>query len=407
MSKNLIYKKITEKDNKIINFINNIENIEYLPTMEIENIKNKYSIKIPFSQLNEMGIAFASLPEYMRTVTNTKSLNVKGLYSLSFPEGISGYLGKFRDGSGYTSGIFNEGNLVAQGRLNPINSINEVKNTIIPYNPTYLFLVAAFIKIEKNLDEIKETQKNILTFLQENKKSEMLGNVDYIYELTNRLKYNINNESFKNTAYIKIQDIKQDAKQKIIFYHKQIQKISSKNNVLNNEKNTKKYIEETQEQFKNYQLALYLYSFTSFLDILLLNDFNKKNISNIIEKIEKESFAYRELYTICYNKIEKKANSSIENIILNNIAKTSEKTAQTLQNISILEKISLDEKLIKINKKLNNITDKKIDKTLKNFIICKENITQPFIENINHLNVLYNNPINIYIDNNNIHYYLN
>lgn len=45
-------------------------------------------------------------------------------------------------------------------------------------------------------------------------------------------------------------------------------------------------------QFKSYQLAVYLYSFSSFLDVMLIENFKADNLKNVSQKISDHSRKY-------------------------------------------------------------------------------------------------------------------
>ena len=68
------------------------------------------------------------------------------------------------DGSGNLGTIMDGNNIVGQAHW--IKADSQVMTTTIPYNPTVLFMAMALMSIDKKLDKIQETQKEILRFLE-------------------------------------------------------------------------------------------------------------------------------------------------------------------------------------------------------------------------------------------------
>ena len=142
-------------ENKNVDTINPIKNIEYLPSILSKEAALKDHTKLSFSEFSALGVAFASLPETFRTVTQT--VDTDGLYRCVFPDGVTGKLAAFKDGSGNLGTIMDGNNIVGQAHW--IKADSQVMTTTIPYNPTVLFMAMALMSIDKKLDKIQETQK--------------------------------------------------------------------------------------------------------------------------------------------------------------------------------------------------------------------------------------------------------
>ena len=55
-----------------------------------------------------------------------------------------------------------------------------------------------------------------------------------------------------------------------------------------------------ESELKDYQLSMYLYAFFSFLEIILLENYDSQYLKSISKKIEDYSFEYRDLYSRSY-----------------------------------------------------------------------------------------------------------
>ena len=147
-------------------------------------------------------------------------------------------------------------------------------------------MALALANIDKKLDDIKEMQKEILNFLVMKEKSDLRGDLNFLADVLNNYKYNWNNEKYKNSNHIKVLDIRQAAERKILFYRERITtKIQSKS-IFHIDQDVKKQLDQIQSEFKDYQLALYLFSFSSFLEVMLLENFDSAYLDGISQKIE-------------------------------------------------------------------------------------------------------------------------
>ena len=67
--------------------------------------------------------------------------------------------------------------------------------------------------------------------------------------------------------------------------------------MIHSDQTVNKQLQAVQDQFKDYQLALYTLAFSSFLDVMLVGNYDKEYLSSISEKLDDYSMKYRELYT--------------------------------------------------------------------------------------------------------------
>ena len=132
-----------------------------------------------------------------------------------------------------------------------------------------IFMAAALANIDKKLDAIQELQQEMMDFLVQKERAELRGNLIFLSDILNNYRFNWNNDMYKNSNHIKVLDIRQMAEQKILFYRDQISSKLKKKSLIHSDKEAKKQIDAIQSAFKEYQLALYTHSFSSFLDIML------------------------------------------------------------------------------------------------------------------------------------------
>lgn len=368
--------------------------MEYIPNDYSEKIDTKQYTKFPLSELSALGIGFSNLFESTRTIT--QNINIDGLYRCTLPNGAA-RLAQAKDGTGYLGIAFNEKNkLVGHARWNKQDNITQV--TTMPYNPTMLFMGAALISIDKKLDSIQETQQEIIKFLELKEKSNLKGNLDTLYDVLNNYRYNWNNEKYKTNKHILVQSIRQDAFKSIDFHQNQINEKLNKQSLLHSNQSVKNKIKKIYSEFKDYQLALYIFSFASFIEIMLLGNFNSEYLNSISSQIEALSLKYRELYTKCYNIIEGYTNTSMESHLIKGLSGISKISGELISKVPVVSKSEIDETLIETSERLGKFESNKMNKILKDFSEVRSSQVRVFIDNINKLNELYNKPLEFLID---------
>lgn len=364
--------------------------VEYYPSIQNEKINIEKYAKLPIANLAALGVAFEPLAAAFQNIV-LGSEATSGILRFSIPKG--GHLANFKDGSGMLGTVLDgENKLMGQARLNPLAC-----------DPTMLFMAAALANIEKKLDDILETQKEILGFLEQKEKSVLKGNLNYLTDILNSYKYNWNNEKYKNSNHIKVLDIKQNAEQSIIFHQEQIKIKIAKNNFFHSNQDVKSKMNKLESEFNDYQLALYLYSFSSYLEVLLLENFESIFLDRVVHKIEVYSFQYREFYTKCYNQIDGDSRSSIEAHLLKGLAVSSKAVGDAIAKVPLINRSQFDESLIESSSKFKKIGSKMTGKTLKQFINKQSSNVRPFIDNINTINKLHNQPMDLLVDQENIY----
>ncbi len=361
-----------------------------------ELVLNNY-FSLPLTELAGLGTA---LTPFTKTVQNITVPSGEKLFTLN-TRGYTGELLKHKDGSGFLSAI-NTSDGLGQVAFNEYKGA--LTSTTTTFNPATLFLAAAVISINQKLDEIKETQDDILSFLTEKEKTLHRSNLDTLFDIISEYKHNWNNAIFKQAKINLVDQIKKDSDIAIKLYKSTIEKQLNKNKLLHSDIDVKKTVSKLISNLSEYQLAMYNYGFSTFLSIMLLENFDSNFIKEAINKLENLSYEYLVIYTECYNKIEEISNKSIETLMLKGFSTISKATGEKLANIPVLNKSPLDEALISTGKILNNIQTGKPDKTAQRLISQKDNCIKIFIEKLNLVDNLFNSQVDILVNNKMIYF---
>ncbi|MCD8021304.1 MAG: hypothetical protein LUF92_17560 [Clostridiales bacterium] len=162
-------------------------------------------------------------------------------------------------------------------------------------------------------------------------------------------------------------------------------------------------LQKTEELFRDYQMVLYQFAFSSFLEIMLLGNFDEQYLKNIASRIEELAFQYREMYTECYNRIENISNSSVQTVLTGGVAGISKGAGRVISKIPVISKGPVDEALVSAGHKLEDRNTTKTDKVMRRLIDTSTNCTTPFVQSIEAINRIYNEPMDMLFDRENIY----
>lgn len=343
--------------------------------------------KIPLKDLSALGVAFQPLTTAIQTAitggggSGIYYVNTKGMQMFSTSEG---FIGSLKSATGTVGG--------GQARM-----------TALACDPTMLFMAAALLNIEKKLDAIQETQEEILEFLKEKERAILQGNFNVLNDVMSNFKYNWDNDTYKTNKHILVQQIKKEAEGSIVLYREQIVKSLKKRSFIHSDQEVKSMLKKLQTQFGDYRLALYLYAYSAFLEVMLLGNFSEGYLNSIEQRISDYSYQYRSLYTECYNLMESYSKSSIQTGMLSGLANASRFIGDTIAKVPVISKSQLDENLIEASGKLGGREEKRTVEAMENFIQNRVNVTQAFVESIRAINELYNKPVTYFLDGENVY----
>lgn len=361
--------------------------VECLPAMPDLDLAMNNTTKIPLANLSALGVAFQPLTTAIQTVltggggSGLYYVNTKGMQMFSTSDG---FIGSLKTVSGTVGG--------GQARM-----------TALACDPTMLFMAAALMNIEKKLDAIQETQEEILEFLEEKERAVLQGNLNVLGDVMSNFKYNWDNDTYKTNKHILVQQIKKEAEASIILYRDQITKKLKKRSLIHSDQEVKGTVKKLQAQFKDYQLALYLYSYSTFLEVMLLGNFSEGYLDSVEQRISEYSFQYRSLYTECYSLIEDYSKSSIQSGMLSGLAVASKFMGETIAKVPVISESQLDENLIEAGGRLGRHGEKRATVALKGLAQTRMGVTLPFVENIRAVNDLYNKPVAYLFDKDNVY----
>ena len=385
---NEVIKNISEEaNNEILDIMNDRA---LCPALEESKVGVTNYTKLPISRLASIGTSFDPLVTAVQTAVN--GAGGSGLYYVNTAgktmfqkNGTDSYIGSLKSLDGTVGG--------GQAEITPFMC-----------DPTMLFMAAALANIDKKLDTIQEMQQEMMDFLAQKEKSELKGNLNFLYDVLNSYRYNWDNERYKNSNHMMVLEIRKVSEQKISFYREQIISKVNKKSFIHSNQTVNKQLQAVQEQFKDYQLALYVLAFASFLDVMLLGNYDGEYLAGISNKLDDYSTKYRELYTQCYEEISSYSSTSVQSTILKGLSKTTKVVGKVVEEIPVVgDKTQIDENLIAAGNKIGTFSGEKIQKQMEQLIERQSNFVRPFIDNIDMINKLSNGQVQMVVDKENLY----
>lgn len=202
------------------------------------------------------------------------------------------------------------------------------------------------MNVEKKLDDIRKTQEEILEFLEARERASLQGNLNTLADVLSNFKYNWNSDTYKANKHILVQDIKRDSEASIVLYRDQIAQQMQRRSRIHSDQEVHGILKKLGTRLQDYQLALYLYSYSSFLEVLLLGNFTQPYLESVEKRISDYALQYRELYTSCYNLLEEYSKSSIQAGVMSGLASAGKLLGKAVSKVPVISNSQLDKNLL-------------------------------------------------------------
>ena len=346
-----------------------------------------------------MGATLSTLGVALKNAASFQ--NTTNLYQIKIPAGT--HLAELKSGMGNIGTVLNnETNKIAgQAVINPVNPIRPVS-----FDPTMVFMAASLANMDRKLDTVLILEKEMLDYLALKDEAEMRGSLVFLQDTMKSYRYNWNDNVFRQNALSKAMDIRNKAEEKIILYREKICKVfenMNTNKTFHNDADVKKDMHKVSSLFNDYRLALFLCGYSTYIETLLQGNYNADNLNVIAERLENRNSDYQSLYTEVAEKIKQKSDSSVESAFLKSIRNITKETGKTIARIPIVNKGPIDEALIGAGDTLDRTQQKKLQNSMNLLKNTRVTGIRQFIENINMLGQLYNRPIDMMFDKDNMY----
>lgn len=362
------------------------------------------AIKIPLDYLPSLGVAFGSIPTMFRSITTT--INLPTLLTVTDKLGNPldpSVLQTFKDGSGLLGSFRDAATGFGQARFHVQQGMSLTSVTTMPYNPVFLAMAVALAQINKKLDSIQSSVDEIFKYMRQRDKADMRGNLKTLASILNEYGFNYGNSVYMSNAHMKVLDIKQKSEQDMELFRFQVQEKLHKKSFVEIRESVSKRLDTVLDYLKDYQFSAYIYCFALFLEPMLSENFESGKLNAITQRIEKESIRYLELYSECYEVLEASTRKSIDTIVFGGLASVGQKAGKAIAATKVGDHTLIDEALKGAGKGIKGFNDKYSNSLTEKLLSAKSLDVLPFKENVENINMLYNQPSQLAIDEKNIY----
>lgn len=371
--------------------------------IEREKVNLSLFDSLPISDLSVLGPAFLPMIESIQGITaqllGTTQSSTEVLYRATLPEGATKMFSA-NDGSGFIGGARGTKG-IGQTRFTPVEitngTINNKNSVPLKINPYMITIAAMLISINMKLNDIKRSQDSLMEFLEQKEKAKLEGSLSFLTDILNDYKLNWNNEEYKTVNHIKVLDIKQEAEQSIKLFKKQTESFLDDGALFHTTKKLNKNINDLLIRFDDYRLAVYIYAFSSYVDVLLLENFDTLFLKKVTDRISNYALEYRETYTDVYTALEIYIKKSARSIASRGAAGVTKFLGKTVEKIPKISDTQIDETLIETSKKIKEFEMNTHQKISRMIVGSQKVDITPFVNNIQEISFLYNEPLTILI----------
>ena len=343
-------------------------------------------LRIPFGDVAALGTAFAQMVPAFRTIA------MKGVGYIPVNMGAHDVLKSAGQGLYYGAHVTPDGQSIMTKWMQAGTATAEM-----PFDPSMIIIAAMLASIEKRLEGIQETQEKILGFLEQDKQAEQQGNLKVLTDILEGYKHNWDNPQYLQNHHMKVLDIKQTAEKNIIFYQEQIAAAIKKLPGIHLDQAVHAAIDELGKLFSNYRMALYLYAFASFLEVLLLGNFRQEYLDQVAEKVQKYNQHYQSQLSLCRDMIRKFSAESVETQVVAGIGNASRALGKLIASAPVLQG-PVEAWLQRSGESLLKGNDDKADRAAALFSTEKKIGSEAFEESIRNVAMIRNQTTDILFD---------
>ena len=353
---------------------------------------NTYSLSL--SKLSEISPITVPTANNIKTIMEQNPKTSGKLYRIT-NLGKNDSLKAMRDGKTFWGSIKKSDGSSTMAQLKEVNS-----NNVMALDPTVMMMSVALAGIEQELGEIKELSKKIYSFLEHEKESEIESDLEILNRSISDFRFNLEDERYLINNHKQVMDIKRTANKNMLFYKKEIKDNLSKDKLFTTNNSMNSIVEDIQKKFRYYRLSLYIYSFSTFMEILLLGNYKNDYLLSKKNELDELDNEYSEIFNHALEYVKKNANKSLEGNVLSGLGSA----GKAIGNLAEKAKIKnvdnwLNEKGDNLKQSGQNIKD---DFTTK-FDDMKESNSKAFINQIEKIDCIYNKTKEIYFDKENIY----
>lgn len=385
---------VPDEDDRKELIAKSVSKLDFVPINTSIELNREDAIKVPLGQLGALG---AALPSVTKTFEGLSQVAIaqpgEQLFRAILPEGAS--LRQAKDGLFSSSAKFADGSS-AWAKFETVGSMTQP--TTVPLDPAAIAMACALIQINQKLDRIQATVDKLLDYQRIKDKAQLRSNLEELTRILHDYKFNWSNDQFKQVGYAHVQEIGNDARARILELKAQLEQQVPKKGLFELRRQAHDGAESAADLIKEYQLAVYTYSFSTFLGVMLLENYDPAFLQSKAQDIRDKALEYRTTYSICYDAIESRDKQSIDSYVLGGLSEGIKGLGSAIKKTRLGDATSIDEVLLDVGSDIKGLNEGLSKEAAKVLIQAKDPVTRPFVETLEAVNRVYNQPSQILSD---------
>lgn len=152
------------------------------------------------------------------------------------------------------------------------------------------------------------------------------------------------------------------------------------------------------DKLEEYRLSVYLYGYSSFLEVMLLENFGSGYLGNVASKVEEKALDYRTLYTEALDALEAEAKSSVRAGLLGGASGALGIIGKAIEKTPVGDLTQIDEALIGAGEDVGKFSRDVQDDILGGLPDACSADVRPFVSGIEAVDHLYNDDVMLLAD---------
>ena len=307
-------------------------------------------------------------------------------------------LQSFKDGSGLMGSFRDAATGFGQARFHAVDGGAAQTVAVVPYDPTMLLVAAVLVQVNQKLDSIQSAVDEMFEHMRDRDKAQLRGNVIALQGYLSEYGFNWDNDIWLSNSHKEAMEIKRESEQAVVHLRSQIRRKLHGKRSVEGRVAVKGRLEEVLDRLKEYQLAVYAYAFSSFLEPLMSGNCDEAYLSSIIERIRDQGNGYRELYTECYNAIELSAGRSVDTAVLGGFGAVLGGFGDLVERTPVGDLTSLDEAISGAGERVQRFNDGLSSGLIEKLHQAKAPDLLPFIKTLCAVSRFCNHPYQVAVD---------
>ena len=359
-------------------------------------LAKRQTMSVPITSLASLGAAVSSIAPALRTVTETTTVNMQGLYTLA-NAGVGDALKVAKNGNFW--GAFKTADGASKfAQLQQAGPVSASTVTMLPINPATMMMAVALHSIEQKLDKIEEMQQQIIDFLVCENESQIEADVQMLSGIISKYKLNWDNEHYVASNHKMVLDIQRTALKNMRSYQKQVSSLLEKKKLFVTQNNVESTFADVQKKFKYYRMALYTYSLASLLEIMLGGNFKEEYISTVKTEIEQFAIDYRNFFEKASICLERLGNGAVDTKFLKGLGTAGQAVGKFIGSVPGVRRGTVDEFLQEHGAQLTDKASGREERAVHEFAILGNPGTSILTERMNDMVQIYNHTDSICFD---------